>query len=378
MNADTGRDLLAPAGAPLKILLVDDDEVDRRALRRTLAACALRAELTEMADAAGAFDAMLSQPFDCVLLDFRMPRLDGLAVLDHMRSLKIDVPVIMLTGHGDEALAVELMRAGAADYIAKGALSAPRLAQGIRTALKLHAAQRAAAVAQEALRHQLGFAQMLVGVVSHDLRNPLNVIMLNTALLERGGALPPAAAASVVRIKSAGQRAMRLIRDLLDFTQARMGQGLPVTPAATDLHATVAQALDEVRQTHPGREIALECDGDGAGIWDPDRIAQMLTNLVVNALAYGSPDRPVTVRVGGDAQQVALSVHNHGEPIAAELRDELFEPLRRGDPARGVPGNIGLGLFIVDQIARAHGGSVTLRSDVGDGTTFVVTLPRTP
>lgn len=360
---------------PLKLLLVDDDEVDRLAVRRALAASGLKHELTETGDSEDALRLLLGQRFDGVLLDFRMPRLDGRAVLERMRATGLDTPVVMLTGQGDEATAVELMKAGAADYIAKSAMTPPRLAHGVLSAMKLHAAQRAAREAQEALRRQVELAELFVGVVSHDLRNPLNVIMLNTALLQRGPALPEPATAAVGRIKTSGERAMRLIRDLLDFTQARMGKGLPVTPAACDLHATIRQALDEVRHAHPGREIALELHDDPNGICDADRVAQMVTNLVVNALVHGAPDRPVGVRVDGNADSVTIVVRNGGDPIAPELLGVLFEPLRRGSSRNG-GGNIGLGLFIVDQIARAHGGSVEVRSSVSDGTAFTVKMPR--
>jgi len=368
---------MRPAMKHLNVLLLDDDELDRMAVRRALATSGLDAVLTEVADAASALDALLAGRYDCVLLDYHLPRLDGLAVLQHMRSLGVTAPVIMLTGQGDEALAVELMKAGASDYIAKNALTARRLARGMLSALKLHEAEEAARQAQEALRKQVEFAEMFVGIVSHDLRNPLNVILLNAALMERLDGLPDAARPSIQRIRSSGQRATRLIRDLLDFTQVRLGRGIPLSPVACDFHAAVRQVVDEARQAHPGRELRLSTLGDGSGIWDPDRLAQLASNLVSNALVYGQADRPVSVTAEGQADRVVLKVHNEGPPIPPDVRDVLFEPLRQGSNSRGgPPGNIGLGLFIVDQIVRAHGGQVAVESAHDAGTTFTVTLPR--
>ncbi|NML15738.1 hybrid sensor histidine kinase/response regulator [Azohydromonas caseinilytica] len=364
---------------PLRLLLVDDDELDRMAVQRMLRGSELHASIVEAGDAAAAIEALLAGSFDCVLLDFHLPRLDGLDVLRRVRAMGIDTPVIMLTGQGDEALAVELMKAGASDYVAKANLSAQRLGTGILAALKLYEAQQAASKAQELLRQQVQFAEMFVGIASHDLRNPLSVIMLNVAILERSAKLPPELQQCVARIKTSGKKSLRLIHDLLDFTQARLGSGIPINRASTDLHALVSEAVEELRSTHPGRELVLRLSGDGAGIWDADRLAQVVTNLVTNALAYGAPDRPVTVDVGGNEDGVGLSVHNEGEPIPGELRDTLFEPLRRGALRQGAPvGNIGLGLFIVDQIARAHGGGVDVESSASAGTRFTVRLPRTP
>lgn len=363
----------------LDILLVDDDDLDRVAVRRMLAASDLQTSLLEVNDALSALDAMLGRRFDCVLLDFNMPKLDGMAVLRRMRALGMETPVIMLTGQGDEALAVELMKAGASDYLSKGQLSAERLTTCVLAALKLHEAQQAAKQAQELLRQQVQFAEMFVGIVSHDLRNPLSVITLSAALLERSGQLTGVSEQAVNRIKTSSKRALRLIRDLLDFTQARLGTGIPVAPTPVDLHNIVRDGLEDLRSAHPGRELVMEFSGDGTGVWDADRLSQLLANLVTNAVVYGEATRSVTVKVLGDADSVELTVHNWGEPIPAELTGELFQPLRQGATRRGAPvGNIGLGLFIVQQIALAHRGTVEVESSFAGGTTFSVRLPRTP
>ncbi len=361
------------------ILLVDDDEVDRMAVRRMLATSDLQTSLVEAGDAMSALDELLARRFHCVLLDFNMPKLDGMAVLRRMQALGVETPVIMLTGQGDEALAVELMKAGASDYLSKAQLSAERLTACILSALKLHEAQQAAKHAQLQLSQQVQFAEMFVGIVSHDLRNPLSVITLSTALLERSGQLNEGMQQAVARIKTSSKRASKLIRDLLDFTQARIGTGFPVTPVPADLEPIVREALEELRSAHTGRELVMELSGDVTGVWDPDRLSQLLGNLVTNALVYGGAERAVTVRVDGHAEVVVLTVHNWGDPIPPELIGELFQPLRQGPTRRGAPmGNIGLGLFIVQQIALAHGGSVEVESTFAAGTTFRVLLPRTP
>ncbi|MBA3592127.1 GAF domain-containing sensor histidine kinase, partial [Methylibium sp.] len=218
--------------------------------------------------------------------------------------------------------------------------------------------------------------ETFVGIASHDLRNPLNVILLNATLLERSEGVSANLKEATERIKRSGARALRLVHDLLDFTQVRLGKGIPVEPVTTDVHATVRQLVEEFRLAHPQRGIVFDATGEGLGIVDPHRLAQMMSNLITNALVYGAPGTPVTVGVEGGATDMRLSVRNEGEPITEELRGELFRPLRRGTGRSGAPeGSIGLGLFIVEQIVQAHRGRIDVASDAS-ATTFTVRLPR--
>ena len=230
------------------------------------------------------------------------------------------------------------------------------------------------------LRERAEFEQQLIGIVSHDLRTPLAAITLATALLQRDPALSARHAATVGRILASAGRAQRLIASLLDFTQARVGGGFVLHYSPLELHGFVDLAVEEVRLAYPEREILLEDEGDGQGEWDPDRLAQLLTNLLNNALTHGLPDTPVRVRVQGEADAVVLAVHNQGPPIPEAAVPSLFEPMRRGAGAHrtGQAGSIGLGLFIVRQIALAHGGTVSVDSAPERGTTFTVRLPRHP
>ncbi|HYO71661.1 MAG TPA: ATP-binding protein, partial [Archangium sp.] len=232
---------------------------------------------------------------------------------------------------------------------------------------------------QEELRRRAEFEGQLIGIVSHDLRNPLGAITLGaTALLQRGG-LEERQAKNVVRIHSSAERAIRLIRDLLDFTQARLGGGIPVSRQPMELHGVTRQVVDEVRMAHPERHIDVETRGDGRGHWDADRLAQVLTNLLSNALSYSPPGTPVKVRTRGEDGAVVLEVWNAGEPIPPEQLPRLFEPLERGAGQKDRAGrSIGLGLFIVRNIVEAHGGTITVRSGEAEGTAFTVRLPRHP
>ncbi len=221
------------------------------------------------------------------------------------------------------------------------------------------------------------FEQQLIGIVSHDLRNPLSAILLGThALLGQEG-LGERQLKSVVRIQSSAQRAVRLVKDLLDFTQARLGGGLRVERRPLELAPLVMQLVLEVEAAWPERTIEVHREGDTRGEWDGDRIAQVVTNLVTNALKYSPADSRVRVVARGVDGWVFLAVHNTGTPIPSDKLPFLFQPLRRATNEVDKAGrSVGLGLYIVEHIARAHGGSVEVSSSETAGTTFTVRLPR--
>jgi signal transduction histidine kinase len=230
---------------------------------------------------------------------------------------------------------------------------------------------------QEELRRRTEFEQQLIGIVSHDLRNPLGAITMAAGLLQASPGLSDRQLKAAHRIASSCERATRLIRDFLDFTQARLGTGIPLKRRAMDLGEVTRHVVDEVLQAHPERQVQVEPGGDVHGEWDPDRIAQVLTNLVGNALAYSPPDTPVQVRTRGIPGFALLEIHNAGTPISPELLPRLFEPLTRGAPTAGQHSrSIGLGLYIVREIVRGHGGTVEVTSSREQGTTFTVRLPR--
>jgi phosphoserine phosphatase RsbU/P len=219
-------------------------------------------------------------------------------------------------------------------------------------------------------------AEQLIGIVSHDLRNPLNAVLLGTHLL-RAHELSANHARVVARIASSAERANRLVADLLDFTQARLGGGLRIVPRQVDLHAVVFECVEELKLAWPGRMIAVDARGSGVVELDPDRLAQLVGNLASNALTYGAVEQPITITSRLTDDRVELVVHNHGQPIPPAILPHIFEPLRRGDHSVKLGSrSIGLGLFIVRQIASAHGGNVAVTSNEAHGTSFALHLPR--
>jgi len=218
------------------------------------------------------------------------------------------------------------------------------------------------------------FAEQMVGIVSHDLRNPLSTIRMGVQVLKMM-ALPERQQTLLDNIDRASARAVRLIRDLLDFTRARLGQGLALELRPLDLHATVAAQVAELEQAYPAARIVHRRVGAGKCVADPDRLGQMVGNLVSNAVAYGTPGEPIAVSTATDGEGFSIAVHNEGAPIPEALRASLFQPMIRGAATGSDTRSVGLGLYIVAEVARAHGGTVHVESTPAHGTEFRVSFP---
>jgi len=223
-------------------------------------------------------------------------------------------------------------------------------------------------------RRRAELEALLVGIVSHDLRNPLGVVTMAASLL-LSQELTEAQRKLAHRIEAAGRKSARLIADLLDFTVAR-GSGIQLSPEPRDLHDVVAQAVDDLHATWPDRAIVHERVGEAVSHIDQARVEQIAANLIGNALQHGPATAPVRIETRGEIDAVSFSVHNQGRAISTELITQLFAPLRRGENAGHRRGSIGLGLFIVHHLVEAHGGTIDVSSSDAAGTCFTVRLPR--
>lgn len=223
--------------------------------------------------------------------------------------------------------------------------------------------------------------EQFLAIVEHDLRSPLGVIVVSAGLIRRRKDVDPQSAKNVDRILGSATRMQRLLDDLVDLTRARFGTRIPIAPGPVDLAILCPRVLDALHASHPDRVLRFAPSGDLRGEWDGDRVAQALSNLVTNALRYGAPAAaPIVVSAEPRGAGVALAVHNEGPVIGAEDRDRIFEPWKRAERSKQVahPGSLGLGLFIVREIATAHGGEVRVTSSAEEGTTFTMCLPRRP
>lgn len=231
--------------------------------------------------------------------------------------------------------------------------------------------------------------QMFLAILSHDLRNPLNIIRIAAQVVSQKSE-DPAIADAMSMIKRNTDAMMQLISDLIDFSASGLGRAMPLNRGPVDLKELCREVIDSCRTAHPRRVLRLHSDGDVHGVWDAGRIRQVVSNLVGNAIQHGSPEGPIDLSItskgtssagtGPRGSTVVLSVHNEGAPIPPNLLPTIFDPLvrypTRESAEQRKPGSIGLGLYIVREIVVAKGGALTVASTAEEGTTFTVRIPR--
>lgn len=221
------------------------------------------------------------------------------------------------------------------------------------------------------------FGEQFIGILSHDLRTPISAITMAAGLLVRQGGLAEPQTKNVQRILASADRAARMVSQLLDLTRSRLGGGIQVERRPTNLAQLVRDAAEEVQVSHHERRIVCMTDPSTTCACDPDRMAQVMSNLITNAIQHGTASSPVQVSVKTEGETAIIKVHNEGEAIPADTLPFLFDPFRRGKTEdAGAMGGLGLGLYVASQIVRAHEGTIDVSSTEKAGTTFTVTLPR--
>lgn len=380
--------VMVPAGSrPARVLLVDDVPSNLFALEAILEP--LGAHLVSVRSGDEALKALLLDEYACVLMDVQMPGLDGLetARLVRARERTKHLPILFITALSREtAYITRGYEYGAVDYLLKP-VDPDILRAKVSVFVELYLRgeqlrQQALELAErrrveEELRRATELEQQIVGIVGHDIRSPLAAILTTASLQLARDTMPDGQRKAFERVARAGERIQRIVDQLLDFTRARLGGGIPVVPGAGDLNELCCKVTDELRAAQPDRTVLCEFTHESLpGTWDLDRLAQALANLLDNALKYSPKDSPVRIRTSEQgADTVHVEVHNSGAPIPTHLRDTLFQPFRRGvDTDRRE--SLGLGLYIAHSIVQAHGGTLRVESTHESGTTFFLCLPR--
>lgn len=358
----------------MKCLLVDDLEENLLALSALLRAPGV--ELLTARSGREALELLLEHEVALALLDVQMPDMDGFELAELMRGSERTrhIPLIFVTaGAHDQRRVFKGYDTGAVDFLYKP-IEPAILRNKAEVFFQLHRQKRQ--LEQELIERteMLRLNEMFAGVLGHDLRSPLGAMMTAAHLLPLLSDEPRIRDVSA-RLLSSGAHMNGMIEDLLDLTRARLGGGIPITVRETELGVLVSRAVQEKEIAWPDRQITVEADGDTSGTWDPDRMLQVIANLLGNALEHGGVDAPVTVVVDGHApDRVSLEVGNEGT-IPPDVFADVFHPFRTGRQGTTRGGGLGLGLYIAKQIVEAHRGCI--KASCHDGRTlFRVSLPR--
>ncbi|MGI8501971.1 MAG: ATP-binding protein [Hassallia sp.] len=393
----------------LSILLVDDDIVDRMAVRRALTKAGVRMELSEVEDCESAIAALNHNSYDCVFLDYRLPDQDGLTLIQKIRRAKIKVPLVVLTGQGDEQIAMELMKAGATDYLSKCKVSSEILAQVLRNAIRIYRAEIQVAFADRQIREtneelirknyelekqrqqiQLQNLKLLeasrlktqfLATISHELRTPLNAIIGFSQLLLRpkAGELTLKQKDMVQRILNNGKNLLVLLNEVLDFSHLEAG-GMQLKPGIFDLSKIVNATVAEMRSLAEAKKLTVLVQNQLQNPMvfnDSLRVRQIVTNLLSNAIKFTeSGSIWIDIKEIGP-HQVAIAIRDTGIGIAAEDLNHIFEAFRQVDQSttRKYPGT-GLGLAIIDSLVQMMDGKIIIESKLGHGSMFRIEIPR--
>lgn len=220
------------------------------------------------------------------------------------------------------------------------------------------------------------FKEMFLGILGHDLRNPLNTILTTTRLMTMRRELPPESQKRLERVVISGERMQRMIEQILDLTGARLGGGIDVQKRMQDLGALALKVVDEFRVASPAFSIEFCTDGPCIASVDGDRFEQVVSNLLGNAVKHGDTQMPIRVALTASDTTVRFAVHNYGTPIEPAFMPLLFDPFKRGHKPRGRPDGLGLGLYISERIVYAHGGKIEVESSLATGTRFEAIFPK--
>ncbi|MEM9805218.1 MAG: ATP-binding protein [Cyanobacteria bacterium P01_D01_bin.56] len=400
---------MSSSNETLKLLVIDDDDVDRMALRRALKKSGLMFELQEVDNATAGTVLLAGEAFDCAFLDYQLPDCDGLTLVKNLRRAGVHIPLIALTGQGSEETAVSLMKAGASDYLPKATLASDTLARAIQSAIRVYQAERQVELTNQQIREknelleqqnkrlqqqqkeiqQKNYQLMEVArlkseflaTMSHELRTPLNAIIGFSQLLTRQ--LKDTASDRqldmIGRVLTNGQHLLELINDILDLSKIEAGR-LELRVESLDLseliHATVGglQSLSEQKQL----DVTVDLDLSNAVIDnDANRLRQVLTNLLSNAVKFTDAGFVRVTAREITADTIEISVTDSGIGIEPEDLSHIFSAFHQVDQtvSRKYQGT-GLGLAITQLLLEMMQGSIVVESTLGKGSQFTVRIPR--
>ncbi|WP_414512446.1 ATP-binding protein [Nostoc sp. PCC 9305] len=377
----------------VKILLIEDNLASARLLQEFLKqAQSQEFTLVHVMRLGEALQELNQCNYDVILLDLTLPDSQGLSSLPPLIDRAPSVPIVVLTNTNDEELAIEAVRQGAQDYLVKRQVNVDVLVRSLRYAIERKQVLESLRTVNETLQTRVEertaelvkanelnqFKSEFVSMLSHDIRNPLNTILLAAGLLQnQDERLTQEKKQNHLKmIRSAIKNMAKLLDEVTFIGKADSGR-LGFEVICLDLEAFCRQMVDEVRLIANDKQLTLVFASFGQlddALWDESLLRHILGNLLSNAIKYSLPGGMVRFELIGQEKAVIFRVQDWGIGIPQENQKRLFQPFRRADNVGNIPGT-GLGLAIAKKCVDAHGGEIVVNSQVGVGTTFTVTLP---
>lgn len=368
----TGREKGARPGPARKVLVVDDEEWMRDACEQILQPEGL--EVMTAADGQTGLEMARRHLPDCILADLKMPGLDGIAYLQSVKAFDPEVAAIVITGYATLETAVEAMKAGAYDFLAK-----PFKPADLRAVVRRGLEHRAAATRAAALlQGDAPAAELHLAMLAHRFKAPLAVLRQCVGVILEGytGEISPRAKGMMEIVAQRADQMIQFVNDWLTLSRLEQGKGIQ-TPKAVDVVEVVKAAVERVKQDDRAGQLTIQCvvtSDPPVLAADPSALDELFSNLLDNAVRYTPPGGSVRVEVNAAADGTTIAVRDTGPGIGAEDLERIFEPFYRGQAQKSIPGT-GLGLPIAKRIAEGHGGTLEVQTVLGEGTAFRVYLP---
>ncbi len=365
----------------LSVLLVDDDVVDRMLVQRSLKNAGMNIVFSEAENCATAMELLDRQSFDCIFVDYQLPDRDGLSLVESIRQHNINSPIVALTGQGDEKIAVEMMKAGATDYLSKVRIAPESLAQSLRNAVRIYRAE-----AETALQRA-----DFITHLTHDLRTPLVAADLLLKLFQQGsfGELPAEMVGPLTAMIRSNQNLLNMVNTLLEVNCYDAG-AKTLVPIVCHLYEICQEAVEELMPIAHEKGLALKLAPSEASQELCDRllimgdyleIRRMITNLVGNSLKFTEEgyveirleiEPPLPTDPPNSKGWLVMAVEDTGLGMSPQHQATIFQRYRKGSHKQA---GSGLGLHLVQKIVTVHQGTIKVDSTVGKGSTFTLKLP---
>ena len=362
------------------VLVVDDDEVDRMLVKRTLKQTHPQITIIEAENCRSALELIQQQPFDCAFIDYNLPDGNGVELVSQFRSLGIKFPLIALTGQGDEQVAVDLMKAGASDYIKKNNVKPDLFHHILHQCMRLYQVQVEADEAKRQREDLLEQREAFISYMTHDMQTPLVGAnrMLELIQDDAFGTVSDSVKQKIDIIIHSNQDLLTMVRDLVDVysydTNLEEISRIPI-----DIRDLAQEVIQELNPLVIDRDLDLQLiveDQETNYQTSVDRLAfkRVLVNLIGNSLKFTEIGHISLIITGSSTNNpmIKISVQDTGIGISSEDKVHIFERFRRGDHKRS---NSGLGLYLCRRIVEKHNGTIHVESQLNKGTTFTILLP---